>query len=102
MGSARPKPKRLAEKLMAIRSRIDGGISQNDLIRRMNLADPPEQDRISKYERGVLEPPLEVLCAYAEVANVYVEVIIKDEIDLPKILPSKIKSEGIKRVKTKS
>lgn len=96
MGSARPRPKRLAEKLLQIRLRIEGGISQNELISRMNLTEDLEQDRISKYERGVLEPPLEILCAYAEVANVYVEAIIKDDLDLPDKLPSLQKSEGIK------
>jgi len=96
MGSARPRPKRLAEKLLEIRLRIDGGVSQNELINRMNLNDDLEQDRISKYERGVLEPPLEVLCAYADAANIYVEVIIKDDLDLPETLPSLQKSDGRK------
>ncbi|HEY0049029.1 MAG TPA: hypothetical protein VGB68_07075 [Pyrinomonadaceae bacterium] len=58
-----------------------------------------EQERISKYERGVPEPPLYVLVAYADVANVYVEVLIKDDLDLPESLPSRKKSEGIKRQK---
>ncbi len=101
MGSARPRPKRLAEKLLEIRLRIDGGISQNELISRMNLNTDLVQDRISKYERGVLEPPLEVLCAYADAANVYVEVIIKDELDLPETLPGLQKSEGIKVLSSK-
>lgn len=87
MGSARPKPKRLAEKLLQIRNNLDGGISQNELIRRMKLGNELEQERISKYERGVLEPPLHVLCAYADVANIYVEVIIRDDLDLPQQLP---------------
>lgn len=97
MGSARPKPKRLAEKLLFIRQQLNGGLSQSEIIQRLGLEDEIERERISKYERGVLEPPLFVLCAYADVVNVWLEVLVKDEIDLPKTLPSKNKSEGIKR-----
>ena len=91
MGSARPKPKRLAEKLLKIRNMLDGGISQNELIRRMKLENELEQERVSKYERGILEPPLHILNAYAEVANVYVENIIRDDLELPAKLPSNMK-----------
>jgi len=89
MGSTRPRPARLAEKLLAIRQNIDGGLSQNQLIKRMHLEDELEQDRISKFERGVLEPPLHVLCAYADAANVLLEVIVRDELDLPETLPAR-------------
>lgn len=97
MGSPRPRPERLPEKLLTIRNNIDGGLSQNEMIRRLGLEDELEQERISKYERGVLEPPWFVLCAYADLANVLLEVLVKDELDLPKTLPSKNKSAGIKR-----
>lgn len=96
MGSAsRQKPARLAEKLLVIRQKL--GLSQNGMARHLGLSDELEQERISKYERGILEPPLHVLCAYAEVANVYLEVLAKDSLDLPGTIPSKKKSEGIKR-----
>lgn len=95
MGSARPRPKRLAEKLLTIRQQL--GVSQDGMIGRLGLENQLERDRISKYERDTLEPPLLVLLAYAEVANVYIEVLIKDDLDLPEILPSRKKSEGIKR-----
>jgi transcriptional regulator with XRE-family HTH domain len=96
MGSAsRPKPIRLAEKLLEIRQKL--GLSQNGMARHLGLSEELEQERISKYERGILEPPLHVLCAYTEVANVYLEVLAKDNLDLPEIIPSKKKSEGIKR-----
>ncbi|MGI8468960.1 MAG: hypothetical protein ACR2N3_10970 [Pyrinomonadaceae bacterium] len=88
MGSTRPRPARLAEKLLAIRQKLNGGLSQNQLIKSLKLEDEIEQDRISKFERGVLEPPLHVLCAYADAANVLLEVIVKDELNLPKILPA--------------
>lgn len=94
MGSAsRPKPARLADKLLQIRQKL--GLSQNGMARRLGLSQELEQERISKYERGILEPPLHVLCAYAEVANVYLEVLAKDELDLPEELPARKKSEGI-------
>lgn len=97
MGSARPRPERLAEKLLFIRQQLNGGLSQSEIIQRLGLEDEIERERISKYERGVLEPPWFVLCAYADAANVWLEVLVKDELDLPKMLPSKNKSEGIRR-----
>jgi transcriptional regulator with XRE-family HTH domain len=95
MGSAaRRKPARLADKLLEIRQKL--GLSQNGMSRRLGLDEELAQERISKFERGVLEPPLHVLCAYAEVANVYLEVLAKDDLNLPEALPARQKSEGIK------
>jgi len=98
--ASRKKPERLAEKLLEIRQKL--GLSQNGLIRHLGLADELEQDYISKFERGVLVPPLHVLLAYAEAANVWVEVLIKDSVDLPDALPSRVKQEGIQRAPTRS
>jgi len=96
MGSAaRRKPKRLAEKLMAIRTGL--GLSQNGLIRHMGFADDLTQAQISMFERGIRQPGLLVLAAYARVANVYVEALIYDEVDLPRRLPAISKGEGVKR-----
>jgi transcriptional regulator with XRE-family HTH domain len=91
--ASRKKPARLAEKLLEIRQKL--GLSQNGMIRHLYLSDELEQDYISKFERGVLIPPLHVLMAYAEAANVWVEVLIKDSLDLPEKLPSAIKDEGV-------
>lgn len=91
----RKKPSRLSEKLLEIRQKL--GLSQNGMIRHLGLTEELEQDYISKFERGVLVPPLHVLLAYAEAANLWVEVLIKDSLDLPKKLPSLIKHEGIAR-----
>jgi hypothetical protein len=55
------------------------------------------QADISTYELDQREPPLKVLLAYARTANVSVEAIIDDDIDLPENLPAKSKSEGIHR-----
>lgn len=91
--ASRKKPERLAEKLLEIRQKL--GLSQNGLIRRLGLTEELEQDYVSKFERGVLIPPLHVLLAYAEAANLWVEVLIKDSVDLPESLPSPKKHEGI-------
>lgn len=92
----RRRPERLAEKLLEVRARL--GLSQGGMVRRLGLEDELERDYISKFERGILEPPLHVLCAYAEVCNVFIDVFVKDDLDLPEKLPSRKKSEGVKRV----
>ena len=96
MGRAtRPRPERLAEKLLQIRTALQ--LSQNGMIRRMGLVDEITQDYISAYERDVREPPLTVLLKYALLAGVYVDALIDDNVDLPGKLPSQPKQEGIKR-----
>lgn len=95
MGSAaRRKPRRLAEKLLEIR--VGLGLSQNGLIRQMGFGADLTQAQISMFERGIRQPGLLVLIAYAKVANVYVEALIHDDVDLPRRLPASAKSEGIK------
>jgi len=90
--ASRKKPERLAGKLLEIRQKL--GLSQNGLIRRLGLTEELEQDYISKFERGVLVPPLHVLLAYSEAANVWVEALIKDNVELPGELPSPVKYAG--------
>lgn len=93
--AARPKPARLAEKLLTIRQQL--GLSQNGMIRRLGLEDLLDQQYISKYERAVLEPPLIVLCAYADLVNVTLDCLARDAVDLPPVLPARTKSSGIPR-----
>jgi transcriptional regulator with XRE-family HTH domain len=83
----RQKPKRLAEKLAQIRLGL--GLSQNELIRRFGAEDTLTQNRISDYELGVHEPSLITLLQYARTANVSVEALIDDELELPAKLPAK-------------
>ena len=78
---SRPRPKRLAEKLLKIRT--DLGISQDDLIERLGLKGEIFSASISQYERGVREPSLPLLLAYARLANVSTDVLIDDSLDLP-------------------
>ena len=95
MGYTRPKPKRLAEKLRRIREAL--GLSQSEMLRRLGFENVHAYTRISSYELGRNEPPAMVLLEYARIANVYVEVLIDDELDLPARLPSAKKSEGVRR-----
>lgn len=95
MGHARPRPARLAEKLLQIRNAL--GLSQTDMLSRLGVGDLVAYYSISKYELDKNEPPLEILLQYARAANVYMESLVDDELDLPDKLPSPTKSEGIKR-----
>lgn len=96
MGSvARWRSRRLAEKLLRVRTAL--GLSQNGMLRQLGLSEEMFQARISSFELGTREPPLPVLLAYARAANVYVDALIDDDLDLPEKLPSANKSEGIKR-----
>ena len=100
MGRAsRQAPTSLAQKLKTIRESL--GLSQNEMLRHLGLSaeDGFFRSSISGYELGTRLPPYKVLLAYARSVNVYVEVLIDDEIDLPAKLPCKIKSEGIKSLK---
>lgn len=86
---SRPKPERLAEKLLQIRNAY--GLSQNEMIRRLGLTDELVQADISSFERGVREPPLPYLLDYARIAGGkdcgrILEVLIDDELDLPEKL----------------
>ena len=92
---SRRKPDRLAEKLLEIRLSL--GLSQNELINQIGLADELVREEVSDFERGIREPPLHVLLAYARTAGVYVDALIDDNLDLPKRLPSFPKHEGIRR-----
>ena len=95
MGSARPRPQRLAEKLLQIRTAL--GLSQTGMYKHLGVEDLIDYTKISTYELGKREPPLMILLQYAHAANVYVEALIDDELDLPDKLPSPTKHEGIRR-----
>ncbi|HEX8397660.1 MAG TPA: helix-turn-helix transcriptional regulator [Pyrinomonadaceae bacterium] len=94
MGKAsRPKPKRLAEKLLQIRVKLN--LSQNELIKRLNFKEIElVQGTISTYELGKREPSLPLLLKYARLAGVCVDVLIDDELELPANLPTKPQHSG--------
>ena len=81
----RPKPARLAKKLLQIRQTL--GLSQNEMLRRLGLDDELTQSRISGYELGTREPSLPTLLRYARSVGLCVDHLIDDELDLPKKLP---------------
>jgi transcriptional regulator with XRE-family HTH domain len=85
----------LARKLLHIRKALE--LSQNEIINRMGLIDKVLREEISDFERNKRIPPLEVILQYARAANVSVEALIDDDLDLPEKLPAKQKSEGIKK-----
>jgi transcriptional regulator with XRE-family HTH domain len=82
----RLKPARLAHKLRQIRFTL--GLSQTELINHMGLQDVIAYNKISNYERDDREPALPILLQYARAAGVCVDVLIDDELDLPKKLPA--------------
>jgi transcriptional regulator with XRE-family HTH domain len=95
MGNARPKPERLAEKLLQIRNTL--GLSQQQLHKHLGIEDLIEYNEISKYELGKREPILKILLQYARIAGIPAEVLMDDELDLPEKLPDTAKHEEIKR-----
>jgi transcriptional regulator with XRE-family HTH domain len=92
---ARPKPARLGEKLLQIRNNL--GLSQTGMLKLLELDQRVYYSAISGYELGTREPPLPVLLQYARAAGVLVEVLIDDELDLPRKLSSSPKDKGVKR-----
>ena len=91
----RLKQKRLPEKLRAIRLVL--GLSQTEMLKRLGAEDLIEYNRISEFETGKGEPPLRILLLYARAANVWADVLIDDDLDLPAKLPSAKKHEGVRR-----
>ncbi len=92
MGTVRPRPERLAEKLRQIRLAL--GLSQPEMLRRLGLEESMQYARISEYETGQREPSLLTLLAYSRVAGVHMEVLADDEMDLPDKLPANLKRKS--------
>jgi len=84
--SKRLRPARLAEKLLLIRHEL--GLSQGGLVRHLGLENQIGRDYVSKFERDLLEPTLDVLLAYARAISrrrcgEILEAIIDDDKDIP-------------------
>ena len=75
---ARPRPRYLAVKLLAIRQGL--GLSQSEMVRLLNANFTSA--RVSEYESGLREPNLLTLLAYARAGDVPVEKIIDDELTI--------------------
>jgi transcriptional regulator with XRE-family HTH domain len=78
--AARPRPAKLAQKLKEIR--ISLGYSQDEMLRALGLAEKSNRSLISGFELGTKEPSLITLISYADLANVTVDEIVRDSINL--------------------
>jgi transcriptional regulator with XRE-family HTH domain len=85
----RQRPKRLPEKLLTVRSAL--GLSQVQMVKRLDAEGAIVPGQISEFETGKREPSLIILLAYAHAAGVCVDVLIDDKLDLPAKLPAKAK-----------
>ena len=86
-GAKRARPERLGEKLRIIREHFDCSLAgMAERLSKDNLT--VNRTDISRYELSQREPPLPLILAYSKLANVYVEVLIDDSIDLPDKIPS--------------
>ena len=94
--SRRRRPARLAGKLIQIRQAL--GLSQEAMVGRLEDNDGLTQTSISGYELGLREPPLTVLLSYSKLANVHLEVLADDKLDLPEQIPSRTTHGGVERV----
>jgi transcriptional regulator with XRE-family HTH domain len=98
MGQNKPlkyMPKRLGAKLRQIRIAL--GLTQEEMVKYLNLPPVIKQSTISAYERNAKLPPYFVLARYGDVANVWIDVLVRDSLDLPTRLPSptKFKHGGV-------
>jgi transcriptional regulator with XRE-family HTH domain len=83
--SNRPRPARLAPKLLKIRNNL--GLTQAQLIERLGYDKSPlHPQNISGFETGEREPPLMLLLAYARLVGISTDLLIDDDLDLPKKL----------------
>jgi transcriptional regulator with XRE-family HTH domain len=78
MGHARKRPKRLAEKLKAIR--LHYGLSQSELVKELGLN--LQYSFVSKWVLDKNEPEISVLLAYCRFAKIPLEQLADDELDL--------------------
>lgn len=97
----RQQPVRLAGKLKEIRVKLD--LTQEQLAKllysvKMGL----QSGHISEYENGKREPSLLVLLAYANVAGISTDILIDDDLDIPKHLAIKTEPYRLRRKKSRN
>ena len=82
MGHKQHRPNRLAEKLLQIREAL--GLSQREMAERLasRAGVKITSKNISKYERDRSVPFIEVVLAYARLANVEMNEIVDDDLEL--------------------
>lgn len=80
--SYRSRPRRLAEKLKAIRVKL--GLTQAQMVKALGVRNEPLRPAsISGYELGQREPPLLVLLRYARLGGCTMEQLVDDKIKWP-------------------
>ena len=88
--SHRIRPKRLGEKLLAIRESL--GLTQEQMIEKLDYKHSKlYPQNISGFETGEREPNVFILLAYARHAGISTDVLIDDELELTTKLPIKQK-----------
>jgi transcriptional regulator with XRE-family HTH domain len=103
MGQNKPLkyiPKQLGAKLRQIRVTL--GLTQEEMLKLLDLPPVISQTTVSAYERNAKLPPYFVLARYGDIANVSIDVLVRDSLDLPDRLPSptKIKHGGVEKPQT--
>jgi DNA-binding XRE family transcriptional regulator len=76
----RRAPKKLAKKLRQIR--MKARLSQTEIVKVLKYSGPLRASQISQFENGKREPDLMLLLAYARIAGVTVDVLIDDKLHL--------------------
>jgi transcriptional regulator with XRE-family HTH domain len=70
-------------------------LSQTGIVQSLGYEESPLYPaQISNFEQGKREPPLQLLLAYARLANIPLEVLADDRLDLPVELPAKSKRKS--------
>jgi transcriptional regulator with XRE-family HTH domain len=70
------------------------------MISRLGLSEELIREELSAFERGLRQPPLVVLLKYARCVGISTDVLIDDELDLPKKLLRGTSREAVKRTRT--
>ena len=81
--SSRIKPRRLAGKLLTIRHDLLR-LSQTQMAKALDLQ--THYSAVSQFELGIREPSLLVLLKYARLVGISTDVLIDDNLDLPRKL----------------
>jgi transcriptional regulator with XRE-family HTH domain len=85
--SSRPRPARLAEKLVRIRTAL--GLTQTEFLEELEVLSEITQGMLSAYERDVREPPLLFLLIVSRKClggGEYLQNLADDEMELPRVL----------------
>jgi DNA-binding XRE family transcriptional regulator len=78
--AARQRPAKLAEKLKQIRIHLE--FSQDEMLKALGLSEKSNRSLISGFELGTKEPSLITLISYADLVNLTVDAIVRDNVEL--------------------